>query len=352
MILPNSGRRGPDSATPSRQPSLASAARITTLSASLLFCVTRPISADNAQTPGFPLRNYSPFTAIIGVPGRWPNGARNGSELAWNIASHSERESLENESLFLDGETHILTARVQRQLGERLQLGLEIPWVSHSGGFLDDAIDTWHDLTGLTEGIRPEVPSNEVSYVYGRGEDELFRLDDSASGIGDMRLGLAADLGSPLGDWPWQLVLNVDLPTGDADKLTGNGNTDLAAGLRVMSPVSIDGALSWALDLGVAWPGDVDIDGPDPSGQIFYYDAALAWRVWQPVDLLVQIAGHTAPYQSRLEMLGGPSAQIAAGILWHLSDHYGLRLGFTEDIHPETAPDFGLELTLVLKQWP
>jgi hypothetical protein len=214
MILPNSGRRGPDSPTLARHPGLASTARTAVLSASLLFCVTGPLRGDNAQTPGFPLRNHSPFTAIVGVPGRWPNGAQDGSELAWNMASHSERESLENESLFLDGETHVLTARVQRQLGERLQLGLEIPWVSHSGGFLDDAIDTWHDLTGLTEGIRPEVPSNEVSYVYGRGEDELFRLDDSASGIGQYGSG-----GRTAGDVPGVDRRRAELGTGPGRRL-------------------------------------------------------------------------------------------------------------------------------------
>jgi hypothetical protein len=133
--------------------------------------------------------------------------------------------------------------------------------------------------------------------------------------------------------------------------VTGNDNADLAAAIGARSPQRTGSRFNWWLDIGLAWPGDVEIDGLDPSGQIFYYDAALAWRVHRKFDVLMQVAGNSALYQSAIPMLGEPAAQIGMGGLWHISTSYGLRFGIFEDLRTETAPDFGIEITLIIKRF-
>jgi hypothetical protein len=61
------------------------------------------------------------------------------------------------------------------------------------------------------------------------------------------------------------------------------------------------------------------------------------------------VAGDSGRYQSNIKMLGRPAAQIALGGLWHIFKNYGLRFGVTEDIRAKTAPDVGLEMTLIFK---
>jgi hypothetical protein len=51
-------------------------------------------------------------------------------------------------------------------------------------------------------------------------------------------------------------------------------------------------------------------------------------------------------------MLGRSAAQLGVGLLWHINDDFGMRTGFFEDIRTETAPDFGVEIALIIKRLP
>ena len=233
------------------------------------------------EATAFVMRNHEPFTAIIGIPTRWPDGTSHMGEVVWNVSNHSASEASSGSEILKDGETSTLTARFQYPISQRIQVGVELPWISHSGGMLDGLIDQWHGWFNMREGIRPLLPDNELSHVIRIDGTDTYRLDDSASGIGDMRLAMAMELGNLerltdddtgrfsdyLARVPWRLSLTAKLPTGDIEKLTGSGNTDIAAGLGWRSPRARGTKLNWWLDLGLVWPGDVDIDTLDKSAQ-------------------------------------------------------------------------------------
>lgn len=349
-ILPNSKGVGPESA---RYGNIAGF--ITSVAAAGL--LGGPAAAQDFEASGFSMRNHAPLSAIIGVPARWPDATDHRTEISWNTASHAMLEVDGDEYLMLDGETQTLSVRMQRHFASRVQLGFSIPWIKHSGGYLDSFIDGWHDFFGLPEGIRPQTPDNDLMYVYENAGTTILELDEQKSGFGDLQLGMAIEVGafgdeqstSYLRRIPLRLTFNLELPTGDADKLTGNGNTDIAAGLGLRSP---DGSgFGWWLDMGVVWPGDVDIAGLNTSGQVYYYDGAVSWRALRRLDLLLQLAGHTALYQSDVTMLGEPAVQLGIGALWHISEHYALRFGFFEDLRAESAPDFAIEMSVIIKQF-
>lgn len=351
-ILPNSGRIGPECLPHFRASDSAK------LVCALLWLVAPPIWGQDFAASTFVMRNYSPFSALIGVPGRWPDGTNTAAELSWNISNHSLAAVGTSESLLLDGETHTLTARMQHRFFKRFEAGVEIPWIHHSGGFLDGAIDAWHEAFGLSEGIRPNMPNDDLRYLYTANNGiESVRFEDSSSGFGDLRLAAAFDLGSIdaavdaayLSRMPVRLTLHAKAPTGNVEKLTGSGHADFAAGLGVRSPPGTGSRFHWWLDAGIVWPGAVDIAGLDTKAQVFYYDAAIAWRALGALDVLLEIAGNSALYRSELESLGEPVAQLAFGGLWHTGERFGLRFGLFEDIRTHSAPDFGLELTLVIK---
>lgn len=303
------------------------------------------------------MRNHAPLSALIGVPGHWPDDTDHVAEISWNTSSHAMLEVDGNESLMLDGETQTLSIRAQKRFFSKVQAGFSIPWIQHSGGYLDSFIDGWHGLFGLPEGIRPQTPNNDLQYVYESGGASLLQFDERKSGIGDLQTGLSVDVGtlgpeattSYIGRIPWRINFGLKLPTGDSDKLTGSGNTDVSAGIGVRSPGG--STLNWWLETGLVWPGDVDIPGLHTSGQIFYYNGAVSWRAWSSLDLLLQVAGHSALYQANVTMLGQPAMQLGVGAMWHISEKTALRFGFFEDVRAESVPDFGIELALVFKRF-
>jgi hypothetical protein len=323
----------------------------------LLELLSPAANGEEFEASSFVLRNHSPFSAIIGIPARWPDGTSHIAELSWNVSSHSFYENSGSESLLLDGETQTVSARLQHRFAPRFQVGADLRWLWHSGGFLDSTIDAWHDLTGLPEGLRPQLAENDLNYVYSANGVDAFLLTDPASGFGDLQVNLAIALGkidhsvdaTYLERIGWTLNLGAELPTGELEKLTGNGSTDLAAGFGVRSPGLDTARVNWWVDLGIAWPGEVDVAGLSSAGQVLYYDAALAWRIHRRFDVLAQMAGTSGLYQSNVKMLGRPTAQLAIGGLWHIYSRYGLRFGFTEDIRADTAPDIGFEVTLIFK---
>jgi hypothetical protein len=308
-------------------------------------CVAQIVSAaDAAETRRFPLRDRGPFNGIVGIGDLWPDPDGPAVELSWDIASHAMAEQAGGETLILDGETHIVTLRVQRQFAGRASLAVELPWLTHGGGFMDDVIDAWHDAFGLAEGIRPSLPTGDLRYSHARGDVEVFRLDDTTSGIGDLRTSGAWRIaGGPAGI-ALDLVAEIEWPTGDAGRLTGSGGTDVAAGLRLASR---GGRLGWSLGAGVAWPGEVDLPLPAAAGSVWYGDAALAWTAWPTFDVIVQAAGHGGAWESGLDALGGTALQFGGGFVWQLAPRYRLRFGVFEDIRTDTTPDFATELALV-----
>jgi len=102
----------------------------------LLACGVSAVADEPAAT-GFVMQNRAPFAALIGIPGRWPDTSDNFAELAWNASSHAMSDTGDSFTVLADGETHTLTARMQIEAWRQWRVGVQLPWIKHSGGFLD-----------------------------------------------------------------------------------------------------------------------------------------------------------------------------------------------------------------------
>ena len=307
-------------------------------------------TANGAEITRFTILNRGPLHALIGVPDGWNSHGPDGIELTWDMASHAVGASsggAEGEFLLFDGETHAVTLRLRRTVLPRLSLTLELPWIAQGGGFLDRGIDGWHDTFGLREGIRPDLPTDDLSYEYRRGSTVSLLVDDSTSGIGDLRTGAAYRVGelSPDGI-KLDVTADVKWPTGDLQHLSGSGSTDVALGARLTDPATGSSRLGWSLAAGLVRPGNVDAPLPEPEGTIPYYDASVSWRAWQPLDLILQLQGQGATFASDLKPLGEDSLQLGGGLLWRMSPDWAFTFSVFEDIRPDTAPDFSAQFGL------
>ncbi|MGB5246161.1 MAG: DUF3187 family protein [Woeseia sp.] len=304
-----------------------------------------------AHGAALPDHDLSPLIATLGLP-RADEGANLLPAAGWRFstsiatASHSSQQSAGNESLSIDGETTRVGMRFDYGISERLQLGVELPWLWNESGGLDSFIETWHDWFGLPNGFRDLVANNQLDFSYRDNGVERLAYQQNRNGLGDVRL-LAA----------WQLQrdaqrttalrASLQLPTGASSKLTGSGAT--------------------ALSVGIAGEHDNLFDSPRWSG---FYRASLVLRDKQDrlpdrarrsiavlaggvsarastwLELTLQGTLRTAAYDSDLRLLGETALQLNVGGTLTLSDTLQLAVAVGEDVRVNTAPDVTLALSL------
>ncbi|MBE0596324.1 MAG: DUF3187 family protein [Desulfuromonadales bacterium] len=319
-----------------------------TLLTLLLLLPAAPLAA--LEITPFRVTNQTPLVQIFGLPpaagGQTLETGRSELLLAVDVASHFTNNSRGDESIVLDGETYRYTLALRRGLSSGLEVGVEIPWVAHSGGFLDGFIEGWHDFFGLPQGGRDRAPRDQLFFEYREnGAVELQRVD-SADGLGDIRLTAA---------WPLRkrspsstaaaLHASLKLPTGDSDRLLGSGSTDLALGVnadRTFPSSWGEFALYGGGGLLLLTDGDVL---PDRQRNLVGF--ATAGGAWRPLSWLafkLQLDGHTAFYDSDLTELG-ESLQLTVGGTLDWGDT-SLDIGVGEDIVVDSAPDVLFHLAL------
>jgi hypothetical protein len=319
------------------------------ISFTLLFI--QPVKA--AEIRAFHNYNQLPFHQIFGLPsldnsplaqaGDWR------SSIVATVSNTYEFDGYDEE-IAIDGETYRFSLLMNYALRDNLQLGFEIPYVKHSGGFLDDFIYEWHDFFSQPQNGRTKDESDEIQYIYTNSDGDDFGIDSSQSGIGDIRLNIAYT--RPL-EKNRTLIYSaeVKLPTGDFDKLTGSGATDVSFGLTINDPHSMAKSnITLFGGLAAMYLGDMDSGmSEDQYNFLMAARAGFGWQATKAFQLKVQLDGHTPPYDSELEELGDPTLQIAIGGSLLFTEDVYLDLAITEDLIVETAPDVGFILALVAK---
>lgn len=287
--------------------------------------------------------NKHPLIAIQSLPlaaSAWilpPGHSRWGVSV--DVSNWLRAEVDGDERLQIDGETTTLLLAWRRGLGHGLDLGIEMPLIRHAGGFTDDFIEQWHALWGLPQNGRDTVPSDRLYYRYQDSGGEQFLIDDTTSGLGDLRvlLGLALRTGEL-----HQLSLRTMImaPSGDPDKLTGSGGWGGSVGLHWRDQGSGERfVLGYELAGGVAFgePGEVLSDRRRPASG--WGSAMLAWRVARWVSLKAQLDGHSAFYESRLPALDNMALQLSVGATFIVGERSAIDIALSEDILLDTAPD-------------
>ncbi len=311
----------------------------------------QPVKA--AEIRAFHNYNQLPFQQIFGIPsldnsplteaGDWR------SSIVTNISNTYEFDGYDEE-IAVDGETHRFSFLLNYAVRNNLQLGVEVPYVKHSGGFLDDFIYEWHDFFSQPQNGRDKDESDEINFIYKNSDGDEFGIDSTESGIGDVRLNVAYS--RPLEkDRTLIYSAEVKLPTGDFDKLTGSGGTDVSIGVMINDPHSLAKSnITLFGGLAAMYLGDIDSDlSGDQYNFAMVARGGFGWQALKKLQLKLQFDGHTPLYDSDLEEMGDPSLQIVIGGSLLFTEDVYLDLAITEDIIVETAPDIGFILALVAK---
>jgi len=246
-----------------------------------------------------------------------------------NSTSHSE-------NIYLDYEAYRFNFSYQHAVSKNWNLKLDIPLIHQSGGIFDSAIDKWHQFWGLPRGNRPLVENNVYDIRYDFQSQATLNLNETSTTLGDIQLSAARSLVEN-NNTALSLWAAVKLPTGNEDKLSGNGATDLSAWLALNQQLS----KNWLINAntGIVLPGNDNYQNMPLSDHVVYGHIMLAWLATENINLKLQLQGHSSYYeQSQLNILGD-TFFLTFGGAYNISRCQQLDFAISEDIKVEASPD-------------
>jgi hypothetical protein len=294
------------------------------------------------------VKNLSPFAGLSGLPSQrdaqTTSSGKAAVALHTSVANHYVNDSNDYEFLNLDGETLRFALEVRYGLAENWDLQLEVPWLDHSGGNLDKVIDNWHDLWGMSDGGREDVPRDVLDYRYAN-VDGRAGLQDDASGLGDVSLSLSHVYYRD-DNTAASVAIGYKFGSGDDDDFLGSGEDDVFVALRFSGGHLSDLPLSWHGQVGYLRAGDRDLPGDAQEKNLWFAGLSMDWMIVQSWSLIAQIDSHAAPLDSDLTGVGDEAILATVGVRWRFAQRWSVDVNVVEDIRVETAPDVTFQASL------
>ncbi|WP_372794477.1 DUF3187 family protein [Pontiella sp.] len=317
----------------------------------VLLATARICAAAVQQAPVY-VANQNPFVQIYGLPKAeagfcLPRGGWDVAFLYYVSNNAFSDDTGSGETMVWDGETAQYTLKVRYGLFDRLELGVDVPFVQHSGGYLDSMIREFHTFFGFPNDRQDEFEKNRINYDV-NSNGTTYRMSEPHSGPGDIRFTAGLPLLQASASSRRSLALRsvLKLPTGDSDYLLGSGSTDLAVGLAYSDYELLDSInTALTLNLGVLYMGDGDVLRDIQKHAAGYGGLSAGWLVFQWLELKLQLDVHTAMYDSDLVQLGS-SVQLLAGGTVHGPGDVVVDFGISEQVITDATPDVGFYLMI------
>lgn len=292
---------------------------------------------------GYATRDLNPLLQPVFLPTLASFGDSNGWRVdhSFYITNTFQHEDSGDEQVFIDAENYRyeLGLRYRR---DKWLARLELPLVKNTGGFLDSAIEGWHDFFGLPQNRRDKFPQDSVFMEYRRDGGEVYRRENATStDLGDMALAVGYQ---PYGGWAY--FAGIELPTGSIENLSGNEAID--TGLWATRHFRIDEKIGGFALLGVSFPGKSDYLDGLVIDHIWVTQFGFDYRFDLGVIATLQVDMHSRSIEDSGLTAFGNSVQMQFGLGFpRLLGEHRLDLFFSEDIKVGSAPDisFGLRLT-------
>lgn len=296
--------------------------------------------------------NQSPLIQIYGLPALGESRVLGPDEstlaVHMQIANHFTGSSNGTENLSLDGETRRLTLQWRQGLPGNREWGFELPYVSHNGGFLDMSIEEFHDILGLPQNGRTDLPRSRIDYRYQRQGVNLVNLNRAVSGVGDLRLtaGIPVATVAASDDYTAAWRVSLKLPTGDDAELLGSGSTDLAGWLNASTTRPPD---KWNLygGGGLLLMNEGNVVPTQQRHLVAFGTFGISQQFFPQVTINAQLDMHSPFYSdSGLRQLGRYAVQGLLGLDWEFAPRKSFVFSISEDMVVGAAPDVAFNLSL------
>ena len=302
----------------------------------------------------FYTQNQSPLIQIFGLPSIGnptvlpPN--KTDVRMILDYASNYVQDANPRESILLDGESARISVDGRFGIARGFEVGLVIPYIVESGGFLDSFIINYHNTFGFPQGGRDQAPRNRLLYQYQKDGQQKLQINQSSQGIGNIQF----NGGFQLYESPMKpsraiaLRTSLSLPTGDSNQLHGSGSTDPALWITAGDDYKV--AIGHFAVFGAAGFMSMTKGNVLPDQQrngVGFGSLGAGWSPAHWIAFKIQANAHTSFYKdSALRELNATSVQLTLGGTLAFTERITLDLGVTEDLIVNTAPDVVFHLDL------
>jgi hypothetical protein len=264
--------------------------------------------------------------------------------------SHSSLFVIEDSpawSAHLDLELTELNCHYRRTIPGGIELGIDLPFVRATAGFLDRPLDWYHRAFGFGDYGRSSRPDNAFLYEVRRNGLPVVIGENDKAGIGDVTVAAKKQLIGAQ-DLTMSVMGTVELPTGDAKIGYGNGSID--AGVALLMDKRLGQDAVWFMNLGAVFPGE--LKGYQTVGlrNYEYAGTGVEALTWPSLSLIGQVSIQTSPYpRTGISQIDRAAMLLVVGGRYYYADRGSLELSLTEDLNTSGAPDFILNLTGKMK---
>lgn len=260
------------------------------------------------------------------------------NQLSLEVTNQFLRPSRESSSTGvqaqLDGEDWELVSDLATGLGPG-RVNLRTRLDHRSGGVFDRVIMNWHDILGVGQGGRDQVPSFSDHWDLSRNGQVVFASDSPRTFIAGLDLSYAVPFGD--GRNGGRLGGSVQLPTGGVQNMQSSDGVNFMAGAAGWHTFGFSRFWAQAEEILVALPQD------SPLREVL--SRRQYWRAWLGVDLAewrgfaldLSLAYNETPYGTGLVRLDKYGLQQTWVVRHARIPRW--RFGFTEKAGTFSTPE-------------
>ncbi len=300
------------------------------------------------------LRAHSPATILrLSPTPEVPTLAAPGTWRIAELVSWTNYFDYDPERYIVDAEAVRFATRVAYGAGERLELGLELPFSHRGGGVLDATIERFHRAFSLSNGQRETQPRNQYRvWIKGSEGRPDFELRDGQAGwgtedlIASARFCLLEECGA---SESLIATVLVKLPSVRAPTLYSTGGLDTGASLSAAKGI---GRFTWYGMAAVMRYGQTSEIPLTLNRWQYSAFAAAEYSLSPQTSLLLQLLA-TSPTAKGFGDFGRWSLEAAFGLKRRLWQTWFVEFGILENLLIyDNSPDVGLHLGLTWRQRP
>jgi len=251
----------------------------------------------------------------------------------------------------IDAEVSRVTLDFRYGIYDNLEIGLELPYISLSSGYLDSAIEGFEDGIGArTPRSRERQGSYNLDYTFQYRGEYLIYEKDHLEGLGDIILNAKYQLLKESG-WFWpniSLRSAIKFPTAKEDQLLGSGEFDYGFGFLIDKGFFERVFLCMGGNVvAIEKPSVLSI--LDIDEYIYGYMLAIEGFLSRNFSIVVQASGHTTPYPgSGTNPLDNDAHDFALGFnyRWKEKTNVSWNFAIVENISAASSPDVSFNTSL------
>jgi hypothetical protein len=285
------------------------------------------------------IKNGFPIYAAIGSPSLISAEPENTMDINFSYSSTYRVKRLNDWYFGIDLETAITDIQFSRLVGNGTEIGVDIPVIRYGPGFMDSAIETYHDLLGLHNAYsRNDRPRNQFLLQITHNGEMVIQGKPGNTALGDITAKVKHAVYRNRASTIVSVQAFLNIPTGDADSAFGSGKTNGGMAVLVNSRLRSDVMLY--LNAGIGLIDKLEAMQGITLSNYYYGGAGLEWLYSKSLSLNAQFVVQSSPFpKTGVYFIDYPSALGSIGGRYKLDDLSSIGTTMTEDLDASGAPD-------------